>query len=308
MTRYLVTGAGPVGATVALALAARGDDVTLATRSGSGPEHERITRTALDARDAVAVREAVRGVRAVFHCVHPSTYSAKAWAAELPQSQTAVLDAAAEAGAVVVFPENLYSWAVSATPMTAAGAGVATTGKGGVRSALLAARAAHRANTVSVAASDFVGPRSLESHAGDRLITPVLAGRRGLVIGSADTPHALTYVPDLAAAMIAAADTEAAWNTVQLAPTLPAITMRRFAEQVAAAAGAPAARLRVLPTGALKALGLVWGMGRELAETAPQFTTPWHLDSSATQALLGLAPTPRERVIAETLAWWRTRD
>ncbi len=45
---HVVTGAGPVGATVALQLAERGIPVRLLTRSGSGPEHELIDRRRVD--------------------------------------------------------------------------------------------------------------------------------------------------------------------------------------------------------------------------------------------------------------------
>ena len=62
-----------------------------------------------------------RGATAVFRCVHGSQYSAKAWAAELPGAEQAVLAAAGEAGAVVVFPESLYSYSEPDRPMTEEG-------------------------------------------------------------------------------------------------------------------------------------------------------------------------------------------
>ena len=40
------------------------------------------------------------------------------------------------------------------------------------------------------------------SHAGERMVKPVLAGKSLMVIGNAGLPHSFTYVPDLAAAMI----------------------------------------------------------------------------------------------------------
>jgi uncharacterized protein YndB with AHSA1/START domain len=44
---------------------------------------------------------------------------------------------------------------------------------------------------------------------------------------------------------------------------------------------------------------------KELAETAYQFDRPFVLDSSASEARLGLAPTPLEVGLKETVAWWR---
>ena len=61
--------------------------------------------------------------------------------------------------------------------------------------------------TVSVAASDFYGPWVRAAHAGERLVPALLEGRRVSLVGSLDQPHSFTYVPDLARAMIRAAQT-----------------------------------------------------------------------------------------------------
>ena len=45
---YVVTGAGPVGWTVAEQLAGQGKRVRILTRSGSGPEHPLIDRMSVD--------------------------------------------------------------------------------------------------------------------------------------------------------------------------------------------------------------------------------------------------------------------
>ena len=107
---FVVTGAGPVGWTVAEKLAAAGHRVRVLTRSESGPDHPLIEKKAVDVSDAAQLGGLFRGAKAVFHCIHGSKYSAQAWAAELPGAEQAVLAAAGEAGAVVVFPESLYSY------------------------------------------------------------------------------------------------------------------------------------------------------------------------------------------------------
>ncbi|WP_281445661.1 NAD(P)H-binding protein, partial [Paenarthrobacter nicotinovorans] len=107
---YVVTGAGPVGYTAAEQLAEQGHQVRILTRSGSGPEHPLVERMRVDASDPGQVSHAFQGAHAVFHCIHGSAYRAAAWAAELPQAEQTVMDAAAAVGAVVVFPESLYSY------------------------------------------------------------------------------------------------------------------------------------------------------------------------------------------------------
>ncbi|MGP0224158.1 MULTISPECIES: NAD-dependent epimerase/dehydratase family protein [unclassified Paenarthrobacter] len=301
---YVVTGAGPVGWTIAEKLAAQGREVRVLTRSGSGPEHPRVERMRADASDSAQLRQAVRGAEAVFHCIHGSKYRAKEWQAELPQAEQVVMDAAAVAGAVVVFPESLYSYSEPDRTMTEAGPREATGGKRGVRTQLLKAREAHPADTVSVVAGDFFGPRVKMAHGGERVVTPILEGKPLQVIGSAGQLHSFTYVPDLADAMIAAAQNPGLWNRVLHAPTGPALTQRELAAAFAAAAGVKAPKVGAVPGWILRSAGLFSTAMRELAEMLYQFEKPFVMDSSESQRLLGLKPTPLPEAAEATMAWW----
>jgi hypothetical protein len=62
-----------------------------------------------------------------------------------------------------------------------------------------------------------------------------------------------------------------------------------------------------VPKPALRALGLVNPVLRELAETYYQFAEPFVLDTTKYQATFGAAGTPLGDAIAATLAWYRTR-
>lgn len=46
---------------------------------------------------------------------------------------------------------------------------------------------------------------------------------------------------------------------------------------------------------------------RELAETVYMFTDPFVMDSSRTEAVLGLSPTPISEAADTTVRWWRGR-
>jgi nucleoside-diphosphate-sugar epimerase len=304
---YVVTGAGPVGWTVAEQLAGQGQRVRVLTRSGSGPEHPLVERLAVDVQDAGRVRDALAGAAAVFHCIHGSSYAAEAWRAELPRAEQTVLAAAGEAGAVVVFPESLYSYSQPERPMTEAGPRTAQGGKRGIRTELLRARGASPTNTVSVVAGDFFGPRVRNSHGGERMVAPVLAGKKLWVIGSTDQPHSFTYVPDLAAAMIRTAQTPSLWNKVWHAPTGPAVSQRQLATAFTEAGGAAAPKLGAIPGWALRAMGIFSKDLRELTETLYQFDKPFIMDSAASQAALGMRPTPLAEAAAATVAWWRSQ-
>ncbi|MCW2784237.1 MAG: epimerase [Marmoricola sp.] len=304
---HIVTGAGPVGSAVATQLAALGHDVRLLTRSGSGPDHPLIERRKVDVSDEGQVAEAFRGGVAVHHCIHGSAYSAAAWRAELPGAEQIVLRAAGELGAVVVFPESLYSYGAVDGPMTEDTPRNATIGKLGVRADLLRAREASATPTVSVAASDFYGPLVRNSHAGERMVPTILAGRTMRVVGGLDQRHSFTYVPDLAAAMIRAAATPELWNSVLHAPTAPAVTQRELIAAFAAAAGVAVPKSSAIPVWVLKAGGAFSTDLRELAETSYQFTGPFVLDSAASEQKLGLTATPLEVGAKETVAWWRAQ-
>jgi len=304
---HVVTGAGPVGSTVASQLVEAGRRVVVLTRSGSGPDHPLIERRRADVNDPAALDDAFEGAQAIHHCVHASRYDARTWRRELPAAERTVLEAAGRVGAVVVFPESLYALgpAGASATMTEDTSRNATEGKQGVRAELLRARDASSTPTVSVAASDFLGPRVLTAVAGERMVPAILEGRTIRALAHLDLPHSFTYVPDLAAAMIRAAEDPQLWNTFLFAPTAPAPTQRELITALARAAGVPVPRLGTIPAGLVRALGRVHRDTREMAEMLYQFTQPFVMDSRRSEKLLGLAPTSIEDAAHATVQWWR---
>ena len=65
--------------------------------------------------------------------------------------------------------------------------------------------------------------------------------------------------------------------------------------------------IRSVPKLALRPLGLVTPMLRELAETYYQFDQPFILDTSKYETAFGTAGTPLPAAVAATVAWYRTR-
>ncbi len=65
--------------------------------------------------------------------------------------------------------------------------------------------------------------------------------------------------------------------------------------------------VRSLSKLAVRALGLVNPVLRELAETSYEFDEPFVLDTSKYQAAFGPAGTPLADAVAATVAWYRTR-
>ncbi|MDJ0317544.1 NAD-dependent epimerase/dehydratase family protein [Arthrobacter antibioticus] len=303
----IVTGAGPVGATVALQLASAGHSVRLLTRSGSGPEHPLIERRRVDVSEPAQLHTAMGDADTVFHCIHGSKYRADTWRKELPGAERTVLAVAGESGALVVFPESLYAYDTPEKVMTETSSRTASGGKRGVRTELLAARAASKTPTVSVVASDFFGPLVRGAHAGERMVHRILTGKPLQLLGSSTIPHSFTYVPDLAAAMVRAASLPATWNTVLHAPSNKAISQRELASAFAAAAGVELPKVRSLPGWAVSMAGIFSLDTRELTEMMYQFQAPFIMDSLATEKLLNLSPTPLHAAAAQTVQWWQRR-
>ena len=174
----------------------------------------------------------------------------------------------------------------------------------------LAAHEAGRIRAVELRASDFFGPGCRHaSHLGERFVPRLLAGKPALYLGDPDQPHSWTYVKDVARALEIAAADERAWGRPWHVPTAPAVTAREIAARVCELGGAPRPpRITVPPAWLRRAAGMVSPMLRELEEIRYQFDRPYLLDSSAFQATFGMAPTPLDEALAETVDWWRSRE
>ena len=316
MTRHVILGKGPIGTTLAHHLADAGHEVLVVSRSGAGAssrpdeEPDAIRHTSLDASDAAALTRAAQGADVLYNCVNPPYHR---WPTDWPPIASALLSAAESTGAVLVTTGNLYGYGAGTQLMLENSLLASTESKGAVRAAMWReVERRHRAGRVratEVRGSDYLGPRALgNAHAGSRMLGPVVAGKTLRPIGSADVLHTWTYLPDFARALAAAGTTEAAWGAAWHVPSPEPLTFRQLATRFADAAGAPTPRIRPLPNGVLRALGLASPMLREIVAMDYERTEPFVMDSTASQRVLRFAPTSWDVVVAETLDWWRNRS
>jgi nucleoside-diphosphate-sugar epimerase len=226
--------------------------------------------------------------------------------------QRGVLAAAERNGALLVALENLYGYGpTGGKPMTEDLPLAATTVKGRTRAAmtaeLLAAADAGRVRVAIGRASDFFGPGVTQgSTLGERVFGNALAGKRADFIGHPGLPHTYSYVPDIAAGLATlGTDTRAAGQVWHL-PGPATGTTRALLDLVAAEVGHPVG-VRSVPKLAMRALGLVNPMLRELAEMSYQFDEPFDVDTSKYESAFGAAGTPLAAAIAATVTWYRTR-
>lgn len=308
MNHHVVVGAGPVGSGIASLLASRGENVTVVTRSGSGPSHALITKAQADGGDADALIRAATGAVAIYNCVNPPYNK---WTTDWPPVHQALMTAAQHTDAVLVMMGNLYLFGEgTAMPMREGDAATTTGAKGTVRarmeSDLLAAHAAGRLRATFARASDFYGPTVIGAAMGERAVPKVIAGKKVTLLGDLDTPHSLSYMPDVVRTMVTIAGDERAWGKAWHVPNAPATTQRQTIEAIARAAGTTA-KVGTVPKMALSLLGVASPIMRELKETWHQWAQPWVTDSTLTEQTFGLSATSLADGAAATVAWWQQR-
>jgi nucleoside-diphosphate-sugar epimerase len=299
MSRHAIIGSGPVGTSTARVLVDQGHEVTMVTRSGSGPVHPGITRVAADASDPSALAAAVGRCDALYNCANPPYHR---WPELWPPMAASMLEVASRSDAVLVIMGNLYGYGPVDHPMTEADRLASTGTKGRIRIAMWEdALAAHRDGRVRVTearASDFFGPGVVETSFFGRNVDRLLAGRKVRFLGDPDAAHSWTYVPDVGRTLAALGTDDRAWGRAWHVPTGPAMTQRQMATRFCEVAGVPTPPLGALPGGVLTVAGVFSAQMRELKETRYQFDRPFVLDSSDCSATFGIVPTPLDQALA----------
>ena len=293
----VVVGAGAVGSVVARLLVARGEQVRVITRSGSGPDGaERITADA-----KTGLTDYVAGATAIYSCAGPAYNK---WTTEWPRLGTALVAAAEASGAVLVSTGNLYGYGAVDGPMSEDLPLLPNTVKGQVRAkvwaAALAAHQAGRIRTAEVRGSDYLGAGAVSPFS-VTVLPKVIAGKRGMMPGDLDVPHSWTYVGDVARLLIAVADDESAWGRAWHVPTPEPLSVRQLAALAAELAGAPPAKVASMPTVVLRLAGLVDPAAREMVEMLYQWQRPFVVDSTAATVAFGIKPAPVADALREMI-------
>lgn len=310
---HLVVGAGPIGSGVARALAGQGHQVTVVTRSGSGPrEPKNIERVAADAADATTMANLTADTAAIYNCANPPYHK---WPQLWPPIARSLLSAAERSGAVLVTISNLYGYGPAASSVGTAGYDIrhpmtedtplaATGKKGRVRAQMwrdaLAAHEAGRIRAVEIRASDYVGPGA-NAVLGDRVVPRLLRGQAVSLIGTTDRLHTWSFTADVVALTVLAGTSENAWGRAWHVPSNEPRTQRQAVDDLARVAGVKPVPVRSLPGALLFGLGVVSPLLRELRETQYQFSEDFVMDSTAATQAFGLAATPWDDVLTAVL-------
>jgi nucleoside-diphosphate-sugar epimerase len=305
--RHVVFGSGPVGRTLIDELLARGRQVRLVKRSGKAEVPPEVEVVKGDATDPQSTREVCRGAAVVYNCTSPKDYHR--WPEQFPPLVYGVAEGAAASGARLVAMDNLYMYGpTGGQPMTEEtphrGRGSRSTTRVRMARYLHDLHASGKVQVAVGRASDFFGPRVVQSTMGEQNFRAALAGKRAQVLGRADVPHTFTYMPDIGRALALLGERDEAVGEVWHIPSPETVTPHEFLRIVYEESGQPL-KYTVVNLWMMRAMELFAPALRGMAENYYQFTQPYILDSSKFTRTFGMSATPLREAIRQTLAWCR---
>lgn len=231
------------------------------------------------------------------------------WRQDFPPLLEEVVAGVASVGARLVHVDNAYAYGRAEGELTEQLPYQPVSAKGRVR-AQMAERlmAAHASGSIVATigrASDFFGPNVGGSTVGDSLFADLLDRKTPHWIGDLDVPHSLSYIDDVARALVTLGTSDRAWGEVWHLPAAPPLTGREFLTLACTVAKRPVA---VATHGRLAMTVAGWfsALVSEVKEELYQFERPWVLNSAKYQRVFGpFEPTPMEDALRHTVRWYR---
>lgn len=267
---------------------------------------------ALPLDEPAALSQRAAGARVVVYAVNPPYTD---WSRQMLPLARQGMAVAQGLGACFMLPGNVYNFGEGMPPVLDERTPERpSTVKGRLRAELeaeMAARAGQGLRSVVIRAGDFFGGGA--SSWLDLAIVKKLRQGRLVYPGPLDRPHAWAYLPDLARAFVAVAESElgaryelpAATRLQFTGHTLTGQAMLDAVERAAQALGErPAAGFRRggMPWAALRVMGWFMPLLREVVEMAYLWRVPHALDGRALQACIGALPaTPIDTALVAAL-------
>jgi nucleoside-diphosphate-sugar epimerase len=258
-----------------------------------------------DAADPYQMIAICEGASVIYHCTN-APYPE--WEDALPPMMRAVIAGAETSGAKVVYGDNLYMYGPVTGVLTPDLPSKATGKKGIVRGTIAAdLMKAHHSGRIRATigrASDFFGPRVLNSSMGEVVFQALVRGETINLIGKLDVPHTYTFVEDFAQGLVTLGAHEEALGEIWHIPSSETLTTRQFLDLIAAEAKQNP-KLRVASPLMLSLLGWFSPMLYELKEISYEFEHPFIVDHRKYEAVFGSHTTPHREAIQKTIAWFR---
>jgi len=303
-----VAGFGAVGRALVARLAARGDQVRVVQRVDPKSLPQGATFASCDVEDASSTAQALEGAGTVV-CAVGLPYRADVFTRVWPVVMRNLLEACARTNARFVFADNLYMYGPQTAPLTEdmplTDYGAKPRARAEITRLWREAHAAGRVRACAVRASDFYGPDVPTSVVSTMGVQRLLAGKAALAPYPANHPHAQTYVPDFARALVSLIDApDDAYGQAWHVPNAPALPLREVLDLAADLIGVRR-RITVLPQALLPLLGLFSGDIRELKEMRFQWDRPYLVDASKFAGAFWSDATPLDQGLRATIAFYR---
>lgn len=294
MTHHLVLGAGPTGVATARLLADSGDIVTLASRSGKGPIHPRISLASVDASVLTSLVPLARGAATIFQCAMPRY---DRWTEEFPPIQAAAIHAAVTSGAALVTLGNVYVYGPCVGAFDEHTPLAPNSDKGRVRTAMWRAALESGARVTEVRASDFLGAGAMSLFT--ILVLPALvAGAAPSYPGDLDAPHPWSFIDDVARTLVAAARNDASWGRAWHVPSRSA-SVREVHQRFVTIGNYAAVPITQMPRSVLEQGD---SLSQAVVEMLYLMDSAVVLDASETERVLGVNAAPLDVAVRSTLA------
>ncbi len=292
MSSYVVVGAGPVGLETARLLGEQGHDVVLTSRSVGtvNPGHVRTAQA--DATDAAALERISRGADAIFMCAMAAYHR---WPTDFFPIMDGVTRAAEIVGAKLIVLGNLYGYgANAASPLRPAMPLDPTSRKGTVRTIMWQRALRAAVPAIEIRASDYLGYGAVTYFS--LLALPALLEAKPVTfLGDLDAKHAWTFTRDVARTLVAAASYTGEWGRAFHVPSQHA-SPRDLIRRAAAMLGKSPPEVGTSTPSQMAASGM-----HEILEMSYLFESPLLVDSSDTEAVLGVKAQDLDVMIADTL-------
>lgn len=304
MPQVIVLGAkGRFGRAAVTAFANAGWDTRAFARNWKAPARAGIERVTGDLHDAATLSRACAGCDVIVHAIHPPYED---WSTEMPRMTKAVIAAAKDCGATVIFPGNVYNYGANSrdtyredTPWDP------TTRKGALRVAMEDAFRASGERTIVLRSGDF-----LEAQQSGNWFDTVIAAKakRGKTTypGPLDRVHAWAYLPDLARAAVMLAEKRETFGTFEeFCFEGYSLTGDALVSAIGKAAGR-AQRVKPLAWPLVRLAGFFSKAMYEILEMQYLWSVPHRLSGAKlARTLPDFRPTPLDQAMNEVLADWK---
>jgi len=307
-TRHTILGAGGAIATeLTKVLLEQGESIRLVGRNPRPVPGVDDVVTA-DITDLEQTVKAVAG-SAIVYLLVGLKYDHHLWREAWPRIMRHTIEACKQAGARLLFFDNVYMYGKVDGPMTEETPFNPCSKKGEIRAdiatTLLREMKTGDLTALIARSADFYGPSARTSVANILIFEKFAQGARAVCLVDDSTPHSYTFTPDAGRSLAVLAGSEQSWGqTWHLPTTATPPTGREWIEWIAREFAVPAKYL-TLHKPMLKLAGFFDANIRESYEMLYQNTHPYIFDSTKFAQAFGQAGTPYEEGIRQTAGAYR---